>query len=192
MAFELALSSKTPEEWSEREIERQVNKALANALGDFHQALIGELPGWKSTGATGGLFDLIHENPFGSRGRPVIGEVKNKFNTLNAGGQRNTYDTFQNILNMPNYKGYDCYLIQVVQKRPSGDVVWFPSQRGRREDIRMIGAQELYSLSTGNTRAFQDFFAAICAVLDARTDMVDALSVGVLWGLFKSVYHYAA
>ncbi|MDR3070742.1 MAG: Eco47II family restriction endonuclease, partial [Propionibacteriaceae bacterium] len=72
------------EDWFPVEIQRQINKSLTNAVGDFHQELIGKLPGWNSTGKSGGVVDLEHFGPFGANGKPAMAEVKNKFNTMSS------------------------------------------------------------------------------------------------------------
>ncbi|MDR3069660.1 MAG: Eco47II family restriction endonuclease [Propionibacteriaceae bacterium] len=68
----------------------------------------------------------------------------------------------------PQFKNYNCYLIQVIQRKPSGDVCWHPPKRASREDIRLIGAQEVYADATGNPGAFAQVFQAINQVLAKR------------------------
>lgn len=164
--FEAASLEISMEEWFPTEITRQINKSLTNAVGDFHQELMGHLPGWKSTGKAGGNVDLEHPGAFGVDGKPAFAEVKNKYNTMNSKTQEAVYDNFQNILGWPQYRDYNCYLIQVIQKRPSGDVTWWPAKRAERQDIRRIGAQEVYEIATGNPNALSDLFKATVALLE--------------------------
>lgn len=74
--FQAAVSGSRIANWQGIETARQNNKSLSNALGDFHQAMLGHLPGWESTGTNGGLFDLEHPGAFGSRETPSLGGSK--------------------------------------------------------------------------------------------------------------------
>ncbi|MBT1035083.1 Eco47II family restriction endonuclease [Canibacter sp. lx-45] len=162
--FEATYNKISIEEWLDMETSRQFNKTLSNAIGAFHQNLLGALPGWTSTGRSGGVIDIVHKEEFGVTGRPAIGEVKNKFNTLNASGKQTLYDNFQDALKW-NYKGYNCYLVEVIQKTPKPQHPWKVANRGEREDIRLISASEVYKISTGDDQAFSKFFTAVNELL---------------------------
>ena len=166
--FETCVMNITMERWYLLEDHRQLNKALSNAIGDFHQSLMGLLPGWVSTGGSGGYYDLIHESPFGVNQKPVIAELKNKYNTMNSSSSRDLYQKFQNLLDVPAYKNYNCYLIEVIQRRPTVDKPWVISRRGERPEIRVIGAREVYALSTGDDGAFERVFNGLSLFLNKR------------------------
>lgn len=166
--FQAAITYSQISDWQELEIARQSNKALTNALGDFHQAMLGKLPGWESTGASGGLVDLKHPTAFGVRQTPALAEVKNKFNTMNSSSQLKQFETFQGIFRMPEYKSYTCYLIQVIQQAPHDDIPWKIPGHGEQENIRIISAPRVYALSTGDDQAFPKFLRAVIQVLEQR------------------------
>lgn len=166
--FQAAITYSKISNWQRLELARQSNKSLTNALGDFHQAMLGKLPGWESTGTSGGLVDLKHLLPFGVRQTPTLAEVKNKFNTMNASGQLKQFETFQDILRIPEYKSYTCYLIQVIQQAPHDDIPWKIPGRGEQENIRIISAPRVYALSTGDDQAFAKFLRAVTQVLKQR------------------------
>ena len=42
---------------------------------------------------------------------------------------------------------------------------WWPSKRAERDDIRRIGAKQVYADATGNPEAFTELFLAIRKVL---------------------------
>ena len=56
--FECAISQMDYEAWIKKEAGRQVQKSLQNAIGDFHQTLIGGLPGCQDVGKGKGLDTL--------------------------------------------------------------------------------------------------------------------------------------
>ncbi|MDY5129816.1 Eco47II family restriction endonuclease [Actinotignum urinale] len=187
--FEAALTRLSVEQWLEQEVIRQTNKALSNAIGDFHQAMIGFLPGWQSLGGSGKRFDVVHEGSFGVTQQPVIADVKNKFNTLNASGKEKLYQEFMEAKRLPEYKKYTCYLVEVIQKHPTGDREWAPSDFGTRPDIRIIGARELYERSTGDKDAFTKFFNAIVHYLhDTYGQQGSALTSPLITELFTRAF----
>lgn len=147
--------------WVERETARALNKSLTNRLGAFHQEVIGALPGWSSTGAHGDAYDVIHEEPFGPRNRPAVAEVKAKYNTMNSNGAERCYGNFLSLRKHSKYKNFDCYLIQMIQRHPINQP-WVPNQKsyGKLDHIRVIGAPEVFTLSTGNPDAFGEFVRA--------------------------------
>ncbi len=160
--FEASCGDMSIDRWLVHERQRQRNKSLTNALGEFHQTLIGLLPGWQNQGATGGGVDLIHPEPFGALQRPALVELKNKHNTLSASGRVSVYSDLEKWLSMPAYKSYVAYLVQVIPRSGQRvDEPFEPSGKGRREQIRLMDARTLYTLSTGDPGAFRRVFEAI-------------------------------
>ncbi|RRD61185.1 Eco47II family restriction endonuclease [Leucobacter sp. OH1287] len=166
--FEAASLDTSLEDWLPLEVRRQTNKTLSNAVGAFHQELLGRLPGWQSTGAAGGRFDLIHPEPFGKTGKPAFAEVKNKFNTMNSSSRENLFQTFIDAQKFKEYKGATFYLIEVIQKVIEDDVPWKVSNRAKEENIRVISARKVYELSTGDPDAFEKTYKAINRILSIK------------------------
>lgn len=96
-------------EWINQEKARQVQKTMQNAIGNFHQEILGIMVGWKNLGTGGGL-DVINEK------LKIIAEVKNKFNTTKGNHKVEIYDSIKSKLNTPEYKDYIGYYVEVVPK----------------------------------------------------------------------------
>ena len=47
-------------QWLEQEKARQLQKTMQNAIGDFHQQILGSIPGWTNLGVGGGL-DIVNK-----------------------------------------------------------------------------------------------------------------------------------
>lgn len=191
--FEAALNNTALEEWFPAEVTRQMNKTLSNAIGDFHQNLLGGLPGWSNLGASGGIVDLVHEGNFGALQKPAIAEVKNKFNTLNAGGKEHIYDGFQDAMRW-SYQGHVCYLIEIIPKKQKPDSPWRVANRGLNENIRLISAVEVYALSTGDSKAFKKLFSALNMILSRHynydlTPEADSLAGELFNRAFEGIGH---
>ncbi|MCQ9172441.1 Eco47II family restriction endonuclease [Corynebacterium amycolatum] len=188
--FEASSLGVTMNEWRDLERQRQANKSLTNAVGAFHQHLIGCLPGWESTGRSGGLYDLKSSRPFGPMGKPVIAELKNKFNTMNKSGKSAQYEEFEHILRMPEYKGnFTCYLIEVIQKNRTNDQPWVIPNHGYREDIRLVCAADVYADATGQDDAFEKLFKAIKAVLEDEYGFSDGVESETALDLFELAFN---
>lgn len=168
------------EEWLAAEKTRQIGKSMANAIGDFHQALIGHLPGWTSTGTVGGRVDLLHPSPFGSRGTGVVAELKNKHNTMNSSSQKALFRTFQDVLGEKLYKGQTAYLIEVIPKKPGkSDLPWVISKFPALEEVRRISAREVYEISSGDPDAFDKLFATLPKILEDLGVTTSALTLAL-------------
>lgn len=174
--FERIFQDLSYKEWEEGEKIRQSGKTLSNAIGNMHQSLLAELPGWKNTGSTGGVVDLIHEDPWGKSGHPVVAEVKNKHNTMNASDQRAIYDNLGNTIASMNAQrnltasskgSFYGYLIVVIPRSKDWgkDQRWNLSQRGTQDAIRRISAENVYEIATGDKDAFSRLYEVLPLVM---------------------------
>lgn len=167
--IEAKMNGQSLTEWMVSEKTRQSQKSLSNHLGTFHQELLGILPGWESTGSTGGNYDLIHPKPFYTKHgmKPVIAEVKNKHNTMNSNSANNLRTNFNSYLRQPELRGFIAYLIQIIPKnREKIDVPWKVSGFGEIPEVRIIDAATIYSRSTDDQDAFKKVFSAIPIAMD--------------------------
>ena len=74
------------ESWQQAETTRQIQKALENEIGAFHQRLLGRMPGWESLPRADGQPDLICPE------RKIFVELKNKHNTVSGKDLASHYD----------------------------------------------------------------------------------------------------
>ncbi|WP_181150365.1 MULTISPECIES: Eco47II family restriction endonuclease [unclassified Arthrobacter] len=172
--IEAAASNLSMIEWVRAEVDRQLQKALSNHVGYYHQELIGLLPGWESTGTSGGNYDAIHRTPFQTNigSYPVIAEVKNKHNTMNSSSTSKLRENFISYLGRPEFKGYVAYLIQIIP-RPgrNTDIPWVVNRYGEWDKIRLIDAKTVYERSTQDPDALRKVFEAIPVVLSSKIDL---------------------
>jgi hypothetical protein len=138
----------TKDDWEGLEVHRQKQKNLMNHIGLLHQELIGGLPGWASYDAGSDKPDVI-----GIRGsQKILGEVKNKHNTMNARSAEATYDKLAEYLARPEYEGYVGVVIQVLGSdyRPGRN--WKPFAPGvarfERKDIVVMPGKVFYAIAT--------------------------------------------
>lgn len=175
--FSMALLNMSATEWRRTEIHRQIDKALSNAIGAFHQQVLSSIVGWQDLNNSNQV-DLVNTE------RKIIAELKNKHNTLNAAGTITLYKKLSELVNSKSscYKGYTSYYVAIIPKSSSGiDGLFYPSDNalGERckqdEKIRAIDGLRFYSLASGSPTALQDLFKIIPVVFKDHGlgDMVD-------------------
>ncbi|NJS36432.1 MAG: Eco47II family restriction endonuclease [Brachymonas sp.] len=147
------------QQWEANEKQRQVQKTLQNRIGAFHQTVLGSMNGWQSL-PTGGIVDVIHEE------RKIIAEIKNKFNTMNAGSANNLFNTLDNEVSRKNssFYGYQAYVVHIIPKTAQGvDQLFAPSnpETGKSREnklIRQMDGRRFYALASGCDNAMQLVF----------------------------------
>lgn len=150
------------DEWMEQEKVRRVQKALQNAVGEFHQNVLGAMPGWENAGK-GGSYDVLNQE------KKIIAEIKNKYNTLNSGGFLNMYTNLTNHLDYGG-KGYTAYYVAIVTKNTEPyDKVFTPPRMGTRmaarEDLRMMDGKSFYAMASGDEDALAKLYRVLPAAI---------------------------
>lgn len=154
--FSLTYNDITLEEWNEQERERQTQKSIQNAIGEFHQDLLGRFNGWQDPGR-GGSVDLVNDE------LKIIAEIKNKHNTMNSSSATETYHKLANHLRYDR-KGYTAYLVQIIPKSARDyNVAWSPNLAtiALREDIRRIDGESFYDLASGEKGTLERIYKAL-------------------------------
>ncbi|WP_312098677.1 Eco47II family restriction endonuclease [Corynebacterium dentalis] len=139
-------------------------KTLQNAIGDFHQEILGQANGWINKGTSGGVFDIESKEPVALAGdRIVVAEVKMRFNTIKGVDEKETYDKLkQAVSSRGGGKKSVAYLIQIVpRKKVAYDKPWVPSGRTTTDYVRCIDGRTGYHLVTGDPNAFDDVMHAL-------------------------------
>lgn len=155
----------TYKEWIDQEKARQSQKTMQNAIGDFHQEILGSVLGWMNLGAGGGL-DVVNSK------MKIIAEVKNKFNTTKGNHKVEIYDAIKAKLKTKEYEDFIGYYVEIIpQGKNKYDKVFTPSdnktnkRRSSNEKIRVIDGVSFYSLATGRKYALQELFEVLPIIL---------------------------
>lgn len=140
------------------EIIRQNDKTISNAIGTFHQSLIGKLPGLIDLGVGQGC-DVKNSN------NTLFGEIKNKHNTMNSSSMESTFQKLQSFAQ--TYPNSTCYLIEIIATA-SQDIPWAGKFNGTyysHPRVRRISADRFYAMVTG----IPDAFKQLCMILPSAT-----------------------
>ena len=149
--FEMAIHKINADEWEELETIRQIQKTIQNAVGDFHNDILGSVPGWSRL-PKGGTVDLVKND------NTVIAEIKNKYNTVSGGKLKDHYDELSGLVNQKNsiYFGATSYFAQIIPKKPdSFDRCFTPPDKATGKSkpadskVREIDGRSFYAMVTG-------------------------------------------
>lgn len=171
--FDMALSDYNYDQWIKAEIRRQHQKTLQNAIGKFHQCVLGSVDGWEDHGV-GDVVDLVCPQ------RKIFAEIKNKFNTVKASDKINLYDTLATWRGaFSEHHDYTGYYVQILAKGRF-DRPFAPSDNKKKTKpspnkfIREIDGQSFYTLVTGSETALEDLYKVLPSVIKAvRADFDD-------------------
>lgn len=159
----------TIEAWMEQEKARQSQKTLQNAIGDFHQKVLGTLDGVVDL-QTGGIIDLE------AKEKKIVAEVKNKWNTTKGNHKPNIYDDLEKVLR--NYASdFVAYYVEILPKNGKRyNLPFCPSdnttkvKRPTNERIRVIDGYSFYALMTGDEHALRKLYlklpVIVCEILN--------------------------
>lgn len=171
--FDMSVSDMNYEQWVKSEIRRQQQKTLQNAIGKFHQCVLGAVSGWENKGV-GEIVDLVCPS------RKIFAEVKNKFNTVKASDQIALYDTMSLWRGaVAEHKQFTGYYVQVIAKdKFNKPFVPSNNKTGNKaavnEHIREIDGSSFYELVTGSPTALEDLYGILPYVLQDVCPSFDA------------------
>ncbi len=154
MVFDMFAKNMNLKEWIENERARQKDKTINNAIGEFHQKLLGCVPGWEDlkTGHDLGM-DLRKTDD------SVFVELKNKHNTVKGDNLKDVYTKLENVIK--KYPHATAYYAYVIPKNGRGDEkVWKIKGKENRQ-IRMISGQRMYEMITGKSDALLQISRAL-------------------------------
>lgn len=136
-----------------------LTKTIQNAVGLFHQDVLGAVPGWQSTGASGGSIDLKGTSPVTKK--PIVAEVKMRFNTIKASDEKKLWDDLDKAAAVSG-NGTLSYIFQIVPRTNEPyDRPWAVSGRTPKPRVRCADGVTAYHLVTGHPNALLDLLNAM-------------------------------
>jgi hypothetical protein len=157
LLFDTYLTKKTIEQWIKEETDRQAQKTLSNAIGGFHQKILGNSLGWEDLGRN-------HDTGLDVKKSDdtIFAEIKNKYNTTNSGSS----DSVKRKLNKVNelYPNATVYFVEIIRNRtdPYDDAIKF----NKDEKVRKISGDKFYELVTNEENALKKLFKKLPDVIE--------------------------
>lgn len=175
LMFDMKVQNLDLEGWIKVESSRQMDKALSNAMGTFHELIISKsknpfklkLDKNRKTGV-----DLYNED------KSIFVEVKNKHNTIKGEDKKNVFKKLKKIAD--RHDDATCYLLIIINKE-SIDKVWEVNtkENGKKitlenKKVRIISADQFYKLIFEDKNAFKKLIDILPTAID---DYVASLSL---------------
>lgn len=191
MLFELAGFNCDEKTWLELESQRKAQKTLSNAIGAFHETLLGSIAGWEVLN-NGGL-DLV------STEHRIVAEIKNKHNTVKGSDRVRIYDLLEKKVmdKGQQYEGYTAYFVEIIPKSAQRyEKPFTPSDNSkgqkRRDNplIRQIDGYSFYGKVTGVPDALAQIFHILPEIIQQQS--TTAYTFANLEGVnafFKKAFH---
>lgn len=128
---------------------RKLDKTVNNAIGEFHQSLIGCLPGLESA-------YLADYDVKSTDDDSIFVEVKNKYNTMNSRAQDSVFEALSGIAR--NHRNAKCYLVEVVAPGSSMEIWQYTShgQVKKHDRVYISSVDKFYELVVGREDAFKE------------------------------------
>lgn len=165
--FEAASKNISYEDWIEQEKYRQVQKTLQNAIGHFHQNIVGLIGDWKNTGQGGG-YDVENVK------QKVFAEIKNKYNTFNSSSSAETYNKMVRFLK-GSKKGYIGYVVIIIPRKATRyQKPFVPGGVKARKDLVEIDGASFYEMVTGDKNSLKLLFEAVPVAVKKIRNLSDA------------------
>lgn len=157
MRLRLSLSN-----WVEVEQSRQVQKTMQNAIGDFHEDILGSVEGWEGLEKKG-IDIMSHE-------KKIVAEIKNKHNTMKGDTKQKIYDVLQKAVTSVEYKNYLGYAVHIIpNKKNPVDREFTPSYEGKHRPknklIREIDGFSFYDLVTEHNNSLTLLYKVLPKVI---------------------------
>lgn len=163
MVFDIYSKEKDVDQWLNTEKIRQADKTVNNAIGTFHQEILGCVDGWNNLG-TGHETGADLKNDEGT----IYIELKNKHNTLNSEGIKKLWEKLEVIVT--NNENCIAYWAYVISKRDSGIEPFIVEIRNKNKEviktlynerIKIIKGGSVYELVTGDSNNINKLWEAI-------------------------------
>ena len=165
LVFDMVNTNTNLDDWIESERIRQEDKTINNAIGEFHQGILGKIKGWKDLEkGDESKVDLMKND--GS----IFIELKNKHNTMNSGSTDKVRDNLEHIVNThPNAIAY--WGIIIGSSGRSGESIWKKKGRTDNPRIKKIWGKNVYELITGDSDALKKVWEALPdAIVELQKD----------------------
>lgn len=169
--FDKIMLDQTDEDQIKAEIVRQINRTISNAIGNFHEELIGKIDGYERY-PVGNGYDIK------AKDNSLYADIKNKHNTVKGSDKVSLYQNLEKYVEKsdnPHAKGF---WVQMISSGKSFHENWTLTVNDKDEDgkdvkkifnnkkIFKISGDKFYELLTGRKNAFYEVCIALPSVIN--------------------------
>ncbi len=159
LTFDSKFNELSEEELIKLEMSRQIDKSVNNAIGTFHEEILGGVEGFSSGRLLG--YDLKADD--GS----IFAEIKNKHNTMNSSSAESAFQKLARFAD--DNRNSKCYLVQILAKK-SFCKKWEAIINGKEYShsrVYIVSGDQFYEMVTGSENAFYDLYKSLPKAIDA-------------------------
>lgn len=153
LTFDSKFNELSEEELIKLEMSRQIDKSVNNAIGTFHEEVLGGVDGFGSGRFLG--YDLKANDD------SLFAEIKNKHNTMNSSSAESAFQKLARFAD--DNRNSTCYLVQILAKK-SFCKKWEAIINGKEYShsrVFIISGDQFYSLVTGNINALYNLYKSL-------------------------------
>ncbi len=153
LTFDSKFNELSEEELIKLEMSRQIDKSVNNAIGTFHEEVLGGVEGFGSGRLMG--YDLKAND------NSLFAEIKNKHNTMNSSSAESAFQKLARFAD--DNRNAKCYLVQILAK--GSFIKNWAGIINRKEyshsRVNIISGDQFYALVTGNENALYDLYKTL-------------------------------
>lgn len=153
LMFDSKFNDLSEEELIKLEMSRQIDKSVNNAIGSFHEEILGGIDGFQHGNFSG--FDIKAGDD------TLFADVKNKHNTMNSSSAESLFQKLARYAD--DYKEAKCYWVQILSTK-SFNERWFSIINGKEYShsrVYKISGDRFYALLTGNKNSFFELYSIL-------------------------------
>lgn len=155
LTFDSKFNELSEEELIKAEISRQIDKSVNNAIGSFHEQILGGIEGYEIGNLSG--FDIKAQD------NSLFADIKNKHNTMNSSSSESLFQKLSRYADDYRLENAKCYWVQILATK-SFNEKWFSVINGKEYShsrVYKISGDQFYFLLTGNKDAFLQLYKAL-------------------------------
>jgi hypothetical protein len=168
LTFDSKFNNLPEEDLIKLELSRQIDKSVNNAIGTFHEEILGGIPGYEIGDRSG--FDVKAED------NTLFADIKNKHNTMNSSSAESLFQKLARYAD--NHKEAECYWVQILATK-SFNEKWFSIINGKEYShsrVHKISGDKFYALLTGKENAFKELYTVLPIAIDYFLSKIDTNS----------------
>lgn len=167
LTFDSQFNELSEEELIKAEISRQIDKSVNNAIGSFHEQVLGGIPGYERGDLSG--FDIKAKDD------SLFADIKNKHNTMNSSSAESLFQKLSRYADDYREKNVKCYWVQILSTK-SFNEKWFSVINGREYShsrVYKVSGDRFYALLSGQKDAFYKLYRALPSAIEDFLENID-------------------
>lgn len=157
MIFDKKFNNLSDKELIEKEISRQIDRTIVNAIGTFHEKILSGVIGYNKVDS--GIDIKSTDNK-------IFIELKNKHNTVKGEDKKSIFNKLENeVQKKPNSRAYFARILDTK----STNVLWSFSHKNKpysNKDVFIISGDQLYKIITGTDDSLLKLYQQLPKAVD--------------------------